>query len=167
MNVFRVTRRNQAITRVTRLAVTLTVLLLGMSVVFGIEVGTPNPPALPNAPIQPDSPSQPNPPGKPQTILEPANPTVDTGMNTYAPVLPYPDAAATTPLDGSGKPSPHCDPFVGLYGQHVLVHLENDSVISGIMIQACQGFITLEQFQAGRTLVVNIPKILYLELIDA
>ena len=179
MNVFRVSLRNGAIGRMTRLAVALTVLLWGMSVVFGIEIGTPISPSQPSAPSQPSS------PGQPQGVMPPMYTSVETGtyvgidtsvqaaayvgigMGTYAQSdCPPPGAGPTTFADGSSQSYPTCDPLAGFYGQHVLVHLDNDSVLSGILIQACQGFITLEQFHIRRTYAVNIAKILYLEMTD-
>ncbi len=139
----------------THISLVLAVLFIAISAVWGeatfpLQHGGGNSPDW-VGPTLPEIPDLPDPPALP-------------GL----PTLPPTPADQDTPGDYSQDDSSnsgygYCDPFEGLYGRNVLVHLEGDQVISGYLIQVCRGYIVLEQLHIQRTFIVNSAKVLYYE----
>ena len=66
--------------------------------------------------------------------------------------------------DTSVTVTPTCDPFEAAYGKKVTVVLEGNLSLTGTLVKQCSGFLVIQCTCAGRTDLVNIQKLVYLEI---
>jgi hypothetical protein len=74
-----------------------------------------------------------------------------------------PDNTTPTPIMNPCEPA-GCNPFEDLCGQKVTIRLEENVSLTGFMVKNCRGFLTLQSVPDNKILIVNIQKILYIQI---
>ncbi|MGD9128143.1 MAG: hypothetical protein PVH19_12265 [Planctomycetia bacterium] len=87
-----------------------------------------------------------------------------SASSTYA-VRTQPTARPTYQITKPVYRQRPSDPFQEFYQKNVLVHLEEEKAVNGLLLRKTQGFLIIKRPGVDKTLLVNVQKIVYLETI--
>ena len=60
--------------------------------------------------------------------------------------------------------APPCDPLGAAYGHKVTLVLDGNLVLTGTLVMECRGLLVISGIPDGKTLVVNIQKLVYMQI---